>query len=409
MSNTSLQLILAFVSYGKLMALLAVFGLQAIGTISYITALVTLLSIVSQLYNNQGVQVSYIRSKPRLARMYKEAMNHISLYTGIIALCTFLLIDFLGLIIIPLEYVAIIGAAVIAATKNGAYEFQCTVNNRVDTYLYSQIYGSLVFLCVALLIYCFEINIKHLIALYPMQVFASFIYYKVAFKEQSSHNHYTSRKRSIKAYIALQKKNLTLNAIPVTAVTCDYIIKNLFITTSGPVLVGLFQIIQSIDSLIGNIFAGPIYKKAIYDYTHNHFLSIDSRFIFYIKRLALPIFLISAPLALVKTFDISDYYIYAKRLELVNDYIWILILFLISKYFTLVWGLIGQILLSGSRSNAVVCGEIGFKIMSTLLSILFFVYVTDDIYAYIYSYSISSILLLYYSMVQLDNYKKSIY
>lgn len=408
MSNTSLQLILAFVSYGKLMALLAVFGLQAIGTVSYITSLVTLLSIVSQLYNNQGVQVSYIRSKPRLARMYKEAMNHISLYTGIIASCILILIYFLGLIIIPLEYVIVVGVAVIAATRNGAYEFQCTVNNRVDTYLYSQIYGSLVFLCLALLICYYEINIKHLIALYPMQICVSFIYYKFAFKGQSSRDYYTSRNSSIKAYIALQKKHLALNAIPLTSVTCDYIIKNLFITASGPVLVGLFQIFQSIDSLIGNIFAGPIYKKAIYDYTHNRYFSIDSRFIFYIKGLAVPILLITAPLALVKTFDISEYYVYAKQLKLVKEYIWILVVFLISKYFTLIWGLIGQILLSGSRSNAVVCGEVGFKIISTLLLILIFIYITDDIYAYIYSYSISSILLFYYSIVQLDKYKNSI-
>lgn len=390
------------------MTLLAVFGFKAIGTVSYITAFVTLLSIVSQVYNNQGVQVSYIRSRPRLASMYKEAMNHISLYTGIISLFALVLIYFLGLIKIPLEYIVIIGAAIMAATRNGAYEFQCTVNNRVDTYLYSQIYGSLVFLCFSLFIYYFDINIKHLIALYPMQVFASFIYYKVAFKEQSSRNHYTSKNRSVMAYIALQKKHLTLNAIPVTSVTCDYIIKNLFITVSGPVLVGLFQIIQSIDSLIGNIFAGPIYKKAIYDYTNHRYLLIDSRFIGYIGKLALPILLMSAPLAFIKTFDISDYYMYAKQLKLVKDYIWMLIVFLISKYFTLVWGLIGQILLSGSRSNAVVCGEIGFKIVSTLLAIFLFLYVTDDIYAYIYSYSISSILLLYYSILQLNKFRNSI-
>ena len=408
MSITSLQLILAVVAYGKLVALIFFFGLEAVGSVSYITALVTLLSIVSQLYNNQGVQVSYIRSKPRLAHMYKEAMNQLSLYTGIIAICILLLINILGLIIIPLEYLPIIGAAIMAATQNGAYDFQCTVNNRVDTYLKSQIYGSVFFLGFALLIRNFDINIKHLIVLYPIQVFASFIYYKLEFRGQSSGTHYSFRNSSVKAYIALQKKHSTLNAIPVTSVTCDYIIKSLFITASGPVLVGLLQIIQSIDSLIGNIFAGPIYKKAIYDYTHHRYLSIDPRFILYIKRLAFPILLISVPLILVKAFDISDYYTYAKQLKLVNDYIWIFIVFLISKYFTLVWGLIGQILLSGSRGKAVVCGEIGSKIISTLLTILFFVYVTDDIYAYIYSYSISSILLLYYSIVQLAKYKNSI-
>lgn len=408
MSITSLQLILAVVAYGKLIVLLAFFGLEAVGSVSYVTALVSLLSIVSQMYNNQGVQVSYIRSKPRLARMYKDAMHHLSLYTGIFAICIFLLINFLGVTKIPFEYMPIICAAIMAAIYNGAYDFQCTVNNRVDTYLKSQIYGSIVFFGFAILIYYYEINIQFLVVLYPIQVLSSFIYYRLEFISHLPKADYSSINCLIKSYVRLQKKHLTLNAIPVTSVTCDYIIKNVFITASGPVLVGLFQIIQSIDSLIGNIFAGPIYRKAIYDYTRNRYTTIDSRFILYIKKLALPIFLISAALIILKIVNIYHYGPYVKQLILVNDHIWLFVAFFISKYFTLVWGFIGQILLSGSRSNAVVCGEVAFKMISTFLTIFLFFYMADDIYSYIYSYTMTSILLLYFGILQLVKFGRSI-
>jgi hypothetical protein len=186
-----------------------------------------------------------------------------------------------------------------------------------------------------------------------------------------------------------------LFGLPYAIAIFDYLLKAMILNYSGSITLGIFQILQSVENLIGQIVGGPFYKKQLAEIKKNLGLSYMAK---YLKNVFIVLSLGVIVLNIIVFFDFfSIEFIKHKYLSL-GVSVGLLSFFIFGRMFSLLWGSVGQYL--------VVCGSVysvfTFELFLRMLPLLvFLLFKNNFIEAYVISVLMYSVPL-FITIVMVD-------
>jgi hypothetical protein len=392
-----LQIPFAASSYLKIFGTIYLFGLEGAGVTGIAISILFLFTITSGLINNQALQVIFIN---------ENSTNKVALTTGFIQVLVIngLLATIIASISInsifeltPLLLLVFI-AAIWSSLYNALFEFHAVVSAKPDLIMIGHTFGSLVFL--ALLVSIREepsssplLFVVPAIANVAVGV-AFFVISKIDSITLSYNNTFGWYSlEPLRVYFKYFKKVWRFAMIPVAQGVCDYIIRQLLVINNGFSSVGFLQLIQSLDALVGNIFAAPVLRKSLFYFSTTPDI-LFSAFRFFYVNLAVPVILLLITLPVLVYFVAYAPEYYYEKIELMIEGQILIYIFLGSKLLNLLWGLCAQLLLSDGRNDYVATIELGSRALLVILFCIFYYSVEQSVGAYVYGYGLLWVLLL---------------
>ena len=355
--------------------IMEVLGAGALGQYSISLSALMFLTMVGQFINNQAMQVALIKAEVAYKlTVYSAILAMFILYIVIVYIFWFCFSDliqsYFSLVESRLVFEVIL-FSIPFTLINSLFELRFIAASRLSTYYYSLALSSLASLLFVLLV--ININNYALVVWLPLvSAGASFIYYIVASFRDVSKIFLNIRVVDFERALKLLKSTWYMNLIPFVNLSADFIVKLAFIGSVGQASLGYYQLLVSVEAMIGNVILGPFFKKLMVKYSSTKSLiskSLDGDIVNVMLLALLPI------LGLFFVYLVNNYIKFEfESLELIIP----LIVISLIRVLWSIWGGVAQALLAVERSKYVTIIEIGSRVLVALL-LVFLLQINGDL------------------------------
>lgn len=392
-----LQILFAVSSYLKIFTTIYLFGLEGAGITGLAISILFTLTLTSGLVNNQALQVIYMNENEKNQAIILKGFKQVILFNGIFSAIVIMLfldtIFYVNFVLLSFFILATWSTLYIAL-----FEFYAVVTNKSDLIMIGHSIGSVAFLITLVIFYSHGSGTTFIFiapavgSVITSLVFIFLMQRNVFFSSSNTGEKWYSLAIFL-SYLGYIKKIWRFALIPVSQAVCDYVIRQVLVLNSGFTAVGLLQLIQSIDALIGNIFAAPILRKSLFYFTKSKKILI-TYFTYLYLNLIYPNILLLILTSFAYYFSSSVPRTYQEKISLIVDNQFYIYVFIFAKTLNLLWGICAQLLLSAGRRNFVANIELLTRLLLLFLFLIFYFYIVKSVGAYVIGYCIVWMLLV---------------
>lgn len=391
------QIISSILSVVRLFLILSFFGVDSLGIYSLFFAAVTFLSLPGQILNNQAFQILFIQ-KYRLLR-------NVVISSSLIAFMYWMMFVTFILCIVSLFFSNIVDfeqggwesllfISVVSVLLVHVFDLLSIVKGRLENYYIGLAINSISNIVLILILY-FVLHDDSLLFLPFISSMIVLLYYAFTCKDDffqvfKRRNRRKSHKfRGVFFLLGLLKRTWYINTLPFVTTLLDFGIKFILASLSSVTVVGFYQIIISVESVIGNVFLGPFYRHIIYKFALKQYEITRSIII----RLAAK----SVLLTLIPAFGLLMLgyinYIFEYNSDFTQVF-WILFSVSLVRVLWSVWGVFAQVLLSQGHVLLITHYEIWSRFLVSFFFIVGTLFINDNLWVYVLASLAVGLLLI---------------
>ena len=382
------QMLNAFLIILRMLVIIKFGGVDTLGVFSLIASMITIISIPAYFINNQKIHSNLIKEKKNQRDVLLKTALVVLLITSLI--CSLLVFCF-GIFYTELNklvkyhiWTSGVASAVLFYFIIAIFELQkITAGKFLECYV-ATLTGSISSLIFYIYFSDSIVSIAYISSVAYITSYITHCIFNVL--EYKRLLPFSRQPIVFSALFKLIISSWSLGLIPLINSALDFVTRILGLIYIGPTQLGYYQIVVSIEALVGNIFLGPYYRSILYEYTRSPSFSI---LILRCKTLIKYIVILSL-LQIAIFWGVKSLGFIHKILELMLP-IFLAIILRMPSY---IWGIFGQALIVDGKHNYVTLVEVISKIITSTFLILLFKINQDGATSYVYSILINSILML---------------
>ncbi len=348
-------------------------GSAVLGQYSFALSFIMFLTILGQFVNNQAIQVEMIKS---------ESNYCISILASLFALFVMYSLFVVGLLLIFGQYIqsyfisdsdtallTVVAFSVPITLINSIFELGFVSVSRLGVFYTSIAFSALV--SVGFVVIAVFINRPSLVLWLPLvSAMSSLLFYMMMSVSNISKSLAWYKYINFSNVYTLVRSTWYMNLIPFLSVSGDFLLKFVFMATAGSSSLGKYQLLVSVEAMVGNVILGPVLKKYLVKYSilkKSIAQSLD-------KDIAKVVLLSCLPIVGLFIIYILQLFIEVESASL--ELLLPLIFLSVIRIAWSAWGVVAQVLLSQGFSKFVTVVEIMNR-QAVMLVFIVLLYVND--------------------------------
>jgi hypothetical protein len=382
------QIISSGSSVLRIFLILSFFGLEALGLYSLFFTIITLLSLPGQILNNQAFQIFFIKKYRQFIKVIIPPISIIFFSWVLFILFTLSMISLFYTPIVSFDqkgWVILLFISTVFSLLTHALDLLNIVKGSlVNYYVGLAVYN--ISNIILILFFYFILNKDYILFLPAISSGMVLFYYWVV--SRSDFNLIFSRDnvtrevnfKSVSFLLRVLKKTWYINSIPFVTALLDFGVKSTLAIFSSVSTVGAYQIILSVEAMIGNLFLGPFYKNIILKFALKQYIATREFVIYLVGR---SILLTLIPILGILVLGYMNY-LFEYKTEFSEVFLILLSISFVRVLWS-IWGVFSHILLTQGRTFLISNFEIFSRFSLSFFFVIGLIFIDNSLWLYVYS------------------------